>query len=104
MIELKINIESIDYRNVIGKILPQVIENMKKRADAEFAVSLLSKLESASPAMVKASLALLPQEMKDELAVACLEHYKQEICNAINKIAKEKDIDIIIGEIQASKQ
>lgn len=103
MIELKMNIESIDYSNVMEKILPQVIKKMEQRVDGGFAVGVLSKLKGVSPATLKMSLSFLPQEVKDELAIACLEHYKAEVRDAINHMANEKGIDIVVGDIQATK-
>lgn len=104
MIELKINIESINYSNVIEQILPQVIEKMEEQSDGGLAVAVLSKLKGVSPAMLKTSLSFLPQEVKDELAIACLEHYKEEVREVINNFANDKNIDIVVGEIVAEKK
>ncbi|MEG0156306.1 MAG: hypothetical protein RR626_04975 [Anaerovoracaceae bacterium] len=79
MIELRIQIEDIDYSKAADYVMPAISGKLTGKA-------------------AKAALAMLPQKAKDDLAVELLNRYKPEIKKAIEGKAAEKEITIkIVG-------
>ena len=62
-------------------------------------VSVLSKTKGVSSIAAKAALKALPQDTRDELAVACLNHYKEDIQRLLTEASKQKWIALQIEGI-----
>ena len=65
---------------------------------------LLTKMKGLSGGAAKAALSVLPQDMKDELAVACLNHYSDDISRIMVNFAEQKGIGLQIGGVEVSKE
>ena len=61
--------------------------------------SILSKAKGVSSIAAKAALKALPQDTKDDLAVACLNHYKEDIQRLLAEASKQKGIALQIDGI-----
>ena len=72
--------------------------SMKKTENA-FLSSILSKTKGVSSIATKAALKTLPQDTRDDLAVACLNHYKDDIQRLLTEVSKQKGIALQIDGI-----
>lgn len=102
MIEIKIKVSDADYGTAIEAYLPVVMEKMSEKEDAGFITRMVGKNSSLSTAVIKAALSVMPQSKKDEIAVACLERYKEDITKNILDFAKDKGLSFRLEDIQIS--
>ena len=79
MIDVKISVNNVDYEAALDTLLPVLLEHLSKKSENAFLVSVLSKTKGVSSIAAKAALKALTQDTRDELAVACLNHYKEDI-------------------------
>ena len=102
MLEIKLNVEEIDYTEVIDVILPIVLDKLAATSENTLVMSLLTKMKGLSGAALKVAVAVLPGEIKDELAAAAVNHYSKEIGQLMERAAKEKGITMKLGEISVN--
>ncbi len=100
MIEVKILIDDFNYEEAMDEYLPIISQKLSEREDAGFLSKMLSKNSGISAKVAKAALTALPQEKKDEIAVAIIEKYKDELAANIVKLAEEKKLSFELKEIQ----
>ncbi|HHV13108.1 MAG TPA: hypothetical protein GXX75_22815 [Clostridiales bacterium] len=100
MIEMKIKISDTDYGTAIEAFLPTIIEKMSEKEEAGFITKMVGKNSSLSATVIKSALSVMPQGIKDEIAVACLEKYKEDITKIILNFAKDKGLYFCLEDIQ----
>ncbi len=103
MIEVKIKISDIDYGAAADVLLPILLDKLSTSADP-LTAGLLPKLKGLSGSAAKAALSFLPQDVKDELAVACLNHYSGEISRMMVNLAENKGISLQVSGVEVAKE
>lgn len=78
MLELKLDIDGIDYKSLIPVIIPMIIKNKIAAKAAMFAIEI--KLKTMS------------NDEKNAFAVKFLEEHKNHIIEALNEYIKNKGI------------
>ncbi len=63
------------------------------------AVANLLKLQGTGTVSAKALIKALPQEIRDELAVACLNKFKDDIPRLLANEAKKRNIGLKIDDV-----
>lgn len=102
MIEVKIKVTDIDYGSAADVLLPVLLDKLSDSADP-LTAGLLAKLKGLSGGAAKAALRFLPQDVKDELAVACLNRYNDEISRIMVNFAEKKGIGLQLGGVEVVK-
>ena len=92
MIDIKISVSNVDYEAALDTLLPVLLEHLSKKTENAFLSSILSKTKGVSSIAAKAALKTLPQDTRDDLAVACLNHYKDDIQRLLTEASKQKGI------------
>ena len=90
MIDIKISVSNVDYEAALDTLLPVLLEHLSKKNRKCFFVSSIA---------AKAALKTLPQDTRDDLAVACLNHYKDDIQRLLTEVSKQKGIALQIDGI-----
>lgn len=103
MIDVKISVNNVDYEAALDTLLPVLLEHLSKKSENAFLVSVLSKTKGVSSIAAKAALKALPQDTRDELAVACLNHYKEDIQRLLTEASKQKGIALQIEGIDSRR-
>ena len=99
MIDNKISVSNVDYEAALDTLLPVLLEHLSKKTENTFLSSILSKTKGVSSIAAKAALKTLPQDTRDDLAVACLNHYKDDIQRLLTEVSKQKGIALQIDGI-----
>ena len=99
MIDIKISVSNVDYEAALDTLLPVLLEHLSKKSENAFLSSILSKTKGVSSIAAKAALKTLPQDTRDDLAVACLNHYKDDIQRLLTEVSKQKGIALQIDGI-----
>ena len=99
MIDIKISVSNVDYEAALDTLLPVLLEHLSKKTENAFLSSILSKTKGVSSIAAKAALKTLPQDTRDDLAVACLNHYKDDIQRLLTEVSKQKGIALQIDGI-----
>ena len=99
MIDIKISVSNVDYEAALDTLLPVLLEHLSKKSENAFLSSILSKTKGVSSIAAKAALKALPQDTRDDLAVACLNHYKEDIQRLLTEASKQKGIALQIDGI-----
>jgi len=99
MIEIKIQIDEIDYSGAAELALDLLEKKMKKGSNTNIFSTLFTKTKGASLLAAKAALKVLPQSKKDELAVELLRHYKEDIATILYRELAKKNLDVTISSI-----
>lgn len=98
MLELKIQIKSIDYSTIVDKLLPRLLEVLAQKENTGPMQLLLGKFNGLSISAFKAAIAVLPQEVIEELVVCFSEYYKEDIIKNINQMAVDNQLKIEVGD------
>lgn len=99
MIEVKVNIQDVDYAAAVEVLMPVLLERLSLSSNP-LASALLGKTNSLPAAAAKAALEVLPKNVKDELSAACLNHYSTEIAQAISSLAAQKGIYLHVDAVE----
>lgn len=103
MVKVEIVIKDADYGEIIYRILPQVLANMKDQEDAGKIIQILGGMSNIPGTLAKAALAVLPQDVKDELLVKVVDGYHEELKQKVNDILKKEKLPCTVHEIWASQ-
>lgn len=98
--ELKIQIDKIDYGSIAEQAIPAAIQRLNASHSDSRLAAVLQKLGGAPGGAARAMLNVLPQEMKDQVAAALLESYRDELTGLINEFAARKGLDITITDVE----
>lgn len=104
MIEIKIKISDVDYGTAVDSYLPAVIEKLGEKEEVKSFAKILGKGGALSAAVARAALAVLPQSKKDEIAVAIIERYKEDIVKNLTEFAAEKGLSFHLEDVEISAQ
>lgn len=99
MIHIKISVSNVDYEAALDTLLPVLLEHLSKKSENAFLSSILSKTKGVSSIAAKTALKALPQDTRDDLAVACLNHYREDIQRLLAEASKQKGIALQINGI-----
>lgn len=99
MIEVKINISEVDYSAAADVLMPVLLDRLSASA-SPLASLALGRAKGVSASAVKAALEVLPQETKDELAAACLNHYSGEISKLMVTMAQQKGLKVQVTGVE----
>lgn len=102
MIDIRISVSDVDYEAALDTLLPVLVEHFSKKSKDSFLSSLLLKTKGISIIAAKAALKTLPQDMKDELAEACLNYYKEDIARMLTEMAEQKGIALKIESVEVA--
>lgn len=101
MIEMKIKISKVDYGKAVDRLMPVLMEKVEVSGNP-IASAVLGRAKGLPAGAAKAALDILPQKAKDELAVACLNHYSDELSKLMVELARQKDISVSVEGIEAA--
>lgn len=100
MIEIKIAVDEVNYEEALETLYPILADRLTEKMRNPLLAGILSKTKGLSLSAVKAALKTLPQETKDELAVLCLNHYKEKIVRVLTDTLTEQGISLKVQEIE----
>lgn len=104
MIDIKISVSHVDYEAALDTLLPVLLEHLSKSSQNTLISSILQKTKGLSSIAAKAALKALPQETKDELAVVCLNYYREDIQRLLTEMSKQKGIAMEIERIHIAAE
>ena len=100
--EIKINIDNIDYDSLAELMMPMLLEHMSSDNDDLMSrLMLLSQGFTAST--VKTILSKMSQEKKDELLVKMINKNKPRIMRFITDMALSQGIRMSVNDVEAAK-
>ena len=102
MIEIKIKMINFNYEAAIEEYLPIITQKIANNEDAGFLAKMVDKNSSLSAKVAIAALSVLPQNKKDEIAVAIIEKYKDELEKNLIDFAANKGLSFQLEDIQIS--
>ena len=101
MIEVKIKISDVDYSAAVDVLMPVLLDKLSGTSNPIVSL-VLGKAKGLPANATKAALDVLPQETKDELAAACLNHYSEEIAKLMASMAMQKGIKIQVDGVEVA--
>ena len=99
MIEIKIDVSEVDYDSAVSTLIPML---MKKQSDKNPVFAVLKKMDGLPVGAAKAALNVLPRKTRDELAVACLNLYSEDISRELTKLVGKNGIQMKVESVQVS--
>ncbi len=102
MIEIKIQVSEVDYEDALEVLYPILMEHIKQNpqiAENPWAAAILPKIQGAGAVAARALIKALSQETRDELAVACLNKFKDDIPRLLANEAKKRNIGLEIDDV-----
>ena len=99
MIEINIKIDEVDYGSAVGKLIPILL---KKQSSSNPIFAVLKKIEGLPVSAAKAVLRVLPKRTQDELAVACLNLYSEDISKELTKLVGKNGIQMKVESVYVS--
>lgn len=102
MIEIKVYVSEVDYEEALEVLYPILMEHMKQNsrmAENPLVAAILPKIQDAGAVAAKALIKALPQETRDELAVTCLNKFKDAIPEVLSNEAKKRNIGLKIDDV-----
>lgn len=103
MVKLEIVMKDADYGEIIYKILPGLLANMKEKEDVSKIIQILGSMSNLPGTIAKAALSVLPQDVKDDLVVKVIDGYSEELREKVNELLKKENLPCEVKEIWASK-
>ncbi len=104
MIKLEVMIKDVDYGDIADKVIPVVLQKLSEKGDKTSKLAkVLGGMKGLPNKIIKAALAVLPQQTKDELAVYFLSEYKEDIISYVNKLAEDKQISVEIDQVNIER-
>lgn len=101
MIEVKIKISDVDYSAAVDVLMPVLLDKLSGTSNPIVSL-VLGKAKGLPANAAKAALDVLPQETKDELAAACLNHYSEEIAKLMASMVMQKGIKIQVDSVEVA--
>ncbi|MBD5162240.1 MAG: hypothetical protein HDT14_09550 [Oscillibacter sp.] len=103
MIEVKIQIDQIDYGGLAQQALPTVLERLQGSKGDSKAAQALKGLGHLPADAMKMMLNAMPQDVKDSIALAFLKSYQEEIAAQVNRLAAQKGVQLTVTGVEAVK-
>lgn len=104
MLTLSIKIKNVEYSSISNKVIPLFLEKQSHKVESGKMIKILSKFKNLSASAATAALMVLPQNVKDEIAVWIIKSYDEKITEKINNFMKNKNVNMFIGNIDVIKE
>ena len=101
MIEMTLKIQDVDYAAAVDVLIPVLLEKLSS-FPGPIPLLLLGRTKGLPATAAKAALDVLPKGTKEELAAACLNHYSDEVVQAIESLAVQKGIRLNVESVEAT--
>ena len=99
MIELKIQLDAIDYEQAVEQLLPVLLGSLTEaEGDAGIFLKLAAKLP---PKMVAKMFSVLPQATKDDLVVTLVNAKKDSLIQTLTQLARDKGVPLELRDLRA---
>lgn len=102
LMNLQIEVDSINYEQIIIKFLPQIIGLIPKSENTKVFTDALDVVGDDIDKVVKALLNNLDDEKKEKLTMLYANHYSTEILSMLNKLIAKNDITAEIIDFSVS--
>ena len=99
MLQAVILVSEADYNNIADTVIPLIIENNNNNNNA-----VLSKFGDIAAKAAAASLKILSQNKKDELAVGIVQNYEKQILKNMNSLLVKNKLLLTAKKINAVKK
>lgn len=102
MIEIKIQVSEVNYEDALDLLYPILVEHIKHNpqiAENPLTATIISKIQGAGAVAARALIKGLPQETRDELAVVCLNKFKDTIPELLSNEAKKRNMGLKIDDV-----
>lgn len=103
MVKVEVVIKDADYGDILYRFLPKMLAGMKDKEDASKIIQILSGMSNMPGTVAKAALAVLPQDVKDDLLVKVIDSYNEELKKKVNESIQKQGISCEVRDIWASK-
>lgn len=97
--EIKIQIDDIDYAALVDAALPLLKDKLAKPGAA--VPQLIGNILNLPSGMVKAVVNRLPEDKKNQLAAALINGNKEKIIATVEHTARDSGVRIRIQDLQA---
>ena len=103
MIELKIDISRVEYTDVFDRFIPNLLNSLKEKSDIKHPVlRLAAKRPETAAKMVKSFINALSDHKKEQLICRLVNSNQEAIVEALNKLCKKNDINMVISQGEAT--
>lgn len=101
MIEIRIDIDDIDYSNIVSKVLPTVREKLSRDSEDNSTKKLLADILKIVGNLPVTMIDVLPQNVKDEMAVSIINNSKNKLIELAENTAEKYDVGVKVYDISA---
>lgn len=102
LMNIQIEVDSINYEQIIIKFLPQIMGLIPKSENTKVFTDALDVVGTDIDKVVKALLNNLDDEKKEKLTKLYANHYSPKILSMLNKLIAKNDITAEIVDISVS--
>ncbi len=99
MIEVKLNISEVDYASAIDLFLHALPDELPGNPVAAAALHQIKKLPSAA---ARTALKVMPEDTKNALAAACVNHYSDKISKMAVEMAQKRGVPLKVDGVEAA--
>lgn len=100
--EIKINVDNIDYESLAELMMPMLLDHMSKD-DEDLMSRLMLLSQGFTSSTVKLILSRMSQERKDELLIRMINKNKPRIMKFISDMAESQGIRMDVVDVEANK-
>ena len=104
MIEIKIQIDNIDYDSAADTLLPLLADQLACSTDNPMLKQLFSGRQRLSLSAAKSFISVLPKEKKDELVVKYMNSNKVQLSQKLMQFAADNKIRLNIKNIEVENR
>jgi len=104
MLQIIIHIFEVDYSAIAEVVVPIILENKKSSSNSGKLKTVISKIQNLSGPAVSAALRVLPQNIKDDIAVSIVQNYENQILQKMNDLLAEKQLLLAVKDIEVAKK
>lgn len=100
MLKIEVTIDHIDYEQTILNLTPLMVQKLSEQdSKAGNIAKLLLQTKELPSNVLKAAIGAIPLEQRDELLIAILTEYREELTESINTMVANNNIKAEIGSI-----
>ena len=104
MIEIKLQIDDIDYDTAIDVLLPVLADQMAKGTENPMLRRLFTGGQKLSASAAKSFISIMPKEKKDELVVKYINSNKADVSKKLMQLGAKNNVHLKIKDIKASSK
>lgn len=101
MIEIKIDIDDINYGDVVSKLMPTLKKKLSEGAEDGSTKKLLADILSIAGNLPVSMIDVLPQSIKDEMAVSIINNSKRKLIELAENTADKYEVGVKVCDISA---